>query len=225
MKAPVIYSSWLGRFIAIAVLTLSTFASAQSAQRDRGWELGLDIVYQDATTFDFDGGSKLELDEDLGLSLIFAYRYNAHLEAQFAFDWNSVDYSGQLVLQDRTSRRASGDMDTFTPRFDVHFNLLSKPITPYVMAGIGYAFINTDIPEGRPQTGCWWDPWYGYICTDYQDTKDVEELTYQYGLGIRSDYSRTGSMRFAYERHYLDIGRTSSMPYVDQFKIGWIYRY
>lgn len=223
MKAPVI--SWLGQFIAVTILTLSTFASAQSAPRDRGWELGIDVLYQDKANFDFNGGSKLELDEDLGLSVVFAYRYNAYLEAQFAFDWNSVDYTGLLVLPNGTSRRASGDMDTFTPRFDVHYNFLNKPITPFVMAGVGFAFIDTNIPEGRPQTGCWWDPWYGYICNNYQDTKDVEEFTYQYGVGIRSDFSRTGSMRFSYERHYLDLSNASNMPYVDQFKVGWIYRY
>lgn len=219
------YSSGITKIILSVALVLSAFASAQSANRNRGWEMGLDLVYQDTNTFEFDGGSDIETDEDVSLSLTFGYRYNSHMEAQFALDWARYDYSANLVRAGGAIAPAHGEMETFTPRFNLHYNLLDDPITPYVMAGIGFAFIDTNIPDGRPQTGCWWDPWYGYICTTYHNTLTTEEFTYQYGIGIRSDYSSSGSLRFAYERHYLNLDNASSVPYVDQFKVGMIYRY
>ena len=41
--------------------------------------------------------------------------------------------------------------------------------TPYVTGGIGYAFIDTNIPDSPPQTACWWDPWWGYVCDTFQE--------------------------------------------------------
>jgi uncharacterized membrane-anchored protein len=79
--------------IAAGALALSTFASAQSSDREPGWEVGLDVVYQDAATASFDGGTKISLDDDLGMSFTFGYRFNPHMELQFALDWADVDYT------------------------------------------------------------------------------------------------------------------------------------
>jgi opacity protein-like surface antigen len=144
---------------------------------------------------------------------------------QFALDWADVDYRANLVRQNGSSVSANGTMESFTPRMNVQFNVLDRPLTPFLMAGVGYSYIDTNIPNGRPQTGCWYDPWYGYICQTYQSTKTTDELTYQFGVGGRWDFSSTGSVRVAYERHYIDFSNTSSAPYVDQVKLGFVFRY
>jgi opacity protein-like surface antigen len=145
--------------IAAAALALSAFANAQSSDREPGWEVGLDVVYQNSATYDFAGGSKITLDDDLGLSFTFGYRFNPHVELQFALDWADVDYNANIVLGGSgLGTRATGSMESFTPRMDLQLNLLDRPFTPFVMAGVGYAFIDTNVPNGLPQTGCWWDP-------------------------------------------------------------------
>jgi opacity protein-like surface antigen len=107
----------------------------------------------------------------------------------------------------------------------VNFNLLEGDLTPYVTGGIGWAFIDTNVPEGRPQSTCWWDPWYGYICGTFQNTKSVDELEYNVGAGLRWDINRTMSLRFGYERHWIDLNDASSTPGFDQLKVGIIGRY
>jgi opacity protein-like surface antigen len=207
--------------LALAGLTLGGVASAQT--REAGWDVGMDLIYQDSKTIHFDGGSTIALDDDWGVSFNFGYRFNPHLELHFAFDYSEVDYSGNLVLGNGGGSGVRGDMEAFTPRVDLHYNLLTGPVTPYVMAGIGYSFIDTNIPNGRPSTGCWWDPWYGYICTSVQPTKGVDEWTYQTGLGVRWDFARTTSLRLSAEKHWIDLPNAGS-PGVMQFKLGFVWR-
>src|SRR6478672_5417382 len=79
--------SVLGRLsILAATLALSTMAHAQYANHGssgQGWEGGFDLVYQNATTLDFDGGSKVNTNTDWGLALTFGYRFSTHLEVLF----------------------------------------------------------------------------------------------------------------------------------------------
>ena len=218
-------ASFLKRIsIAAAGLTLLLSATAQSANREAGWEAGFDVVYQDSRTFEFDGGSELDLDDDIGVSFTFGYRLNPHLELQFALDWSDLDYYATLVTENGSRLAGGGEMEYFTPRANLQWNLYSGSFTPFVMGGVGYSFIDTDIPTGRPQTGCWWDPWYGYMCTTVQPTKTTEEFTYQVGFGVRMDVSSSLSLRFALERHWIDIGTAAETPYVDQAKLGISFR-
>ena len=118
---------------------------------------------------------------------------------------------------------ATGSYQAFTPRINVQYTLLDRPISPFALAGIGYTFVDTNIPNGRPSTGCWWDPWYGYVCTTVQSTKTVDGFAYQAGLGVRWDVSDTSSLRLYWERNWADLGHGS--PSIDQIRLGYTYRY
>jgi opacity protein-like surface antigen len=219
--------SVLGRLsILAATLALSTMAHAQYANHGssgQGWEGGFDVVYQNATTLDFDGGSKVNTNTDWGLALTFGYRFSTHLEVLFGLDWADVDYRANFVLQTGGITQATGSYQAFTPRINVQYTLLDRPISPFAMAGIGYTFVDTNIPNGRPSTGCWWDPWYGYVCTTVQSTKTVDGFAYQAGLGVRWDVSDTSSFRLFWERNWADLGHGS--PSIDQIRLGYTYRY
>jgi opacity protein-like surface antigen len=210
--------------IAAASLALSSVAFGQHTS-GTGWEAGLDVVYQASKTLHFDGGTNADLDSDTGLSVTFGYRYSAHLEYQFALDWSDVDYKANLVTGPGSSVSAEGSYQAFTPRANVQFNFVDQPLTPYVMGGIGYSFIDTNIPNGRPVSGCWWDPWYGYICGSAQPTKSVNGFAFQVGVGARWDVSDYVSLRLAYERHWVDLGSSGGTPYLDQGKLGISYRF
>ena len=219
----------MGRFVtirnlalALVGLTLCGVASAQT--REAGWDVGIDVIYQDSTKLHFTGGSILDLDDDWGLSFNFGYRFNPHLELHFALDYAEVEYSGTLQRQGGATAGVRGDMEAFTPRVDLHYNLMAGPFTPFIMGGIGYSFIDTNIPNGRPSTGCWWDPWYGYICTTVQPTHGVDEFTYQTGLGVRWDFARTSSLRLSVEKHWIDLPNANGSPGVVQAKLGFVWR-
>jgi opacity protein-like surface antigen len=214
-------------------LALLLCSAAALADRQPGWDFGGEVLYQFSQDVDFKGGSRASLDDDLGLALSFTYRFNSRLELLFGVDWNSIDYNADIapapvspggpVVGNGFS--VEGTIEYWTPRVGVNFNLLEGDLTPYVTGGIGWAFIDTNVPEGRPQSTCWWDPWYGYICGTFQNTKSVDELEYNVGAGLRWDINRTMSLRFGYERHWIDLNDASSTPGFDQLKVGIIGRY
>jgi len=71
----------------VVVVLNGLLVSTVGAQtRDAGWELGADIVYQDARGITFNGGSRAELDEDTGIAVTFGYRFNERLELVFGLD-------------------------------------------------------------------------------------------------------------------------------------------
>jgi len=208
--------------LALAGLTLGQVASAQT--REAGWDVGFDVIYQDSTSLTSKFGSVIKLDDDWGLSFNFGYRFNPHLELHFALDYAEVDYEGTLVREGGGTFGVRGDMEAFTPRVDLHYNLMAGPFTPFIMAGFGYSFIDTNIPNGRPSTGCWWDPWYGQICTSVQPTHGVDEFVYQTGLGVRWDFARTTSLRLSVEKHWIDLPNANGSPGVVQAKLGFVWR-
>ena len=216
-----------GTIIAFAAcMAMSSPAWAQNS-RSPGWEFGVDGVYQDSNDVGFDGGSRLSVDSDFGLSLTFGYRFSSRLEFSFALDWTTADYDATIQSADfpGVSVDVNGDYEAFTPRVNVNYNFLDGPITPYVTGGIGWSFIDTNIPEGRVEIGCWWDPWYGQICVPVQDTRSTDTFTYQLGAGVRWDNARGFSLRFGYEKHWYDFDHASSTADFDQLKLGLIWRY
>jgi opacity protein-like surface antigen len=211
----------------IALLALApVMAAAQTPARETGWDFGVDVVYQFSDEANFDGGTSLNFDDDIGLALLFGYRFNPKLELQFGFDWNEFDYDGVLQSADVPTLSATirGDMETFTPHLDAVYNFLNSPLTPFIGGGIGWSFIDTNIPVGQVEVGCWWDPWWGQICTPYQPTLSTDQFTYQLKLGVRWDFLSEASMRLAWEKTWHDYSNATSTPSWDQLKLGFMYR-
>jgi opacity protein-like surface antigen len=213
--------------LAVAGMSVAAPASAQYAGRGAGWEFGVDAVYLDGADIDFEGGSQVSTDDELGFTLTFGYRFNPHLELQFAFDWTVVDYDARLqsALVPALSIPVTGELEAVTPRVNVNYNFLPGAFTPYVTGGIGWSFIDTNIPNSQVEVGCWWDPWYGQICAPYQSTQTSDEFTYQAGVGVRWDFSRGFSMRLGYEKHWYDYSNATSTPDFDQLKLGVTFIY
>ena len=217
--------------IIICVLTaasLSSLAHAQSSTaRGPGWEAGVDVIYQDSLDLSFEGGTRASLDASWGLSLNATYRFNDRFEMGLGLDWLKIDYDATLQsgLFSDVSADVSGDMETFTPRVWGNFNFMEGPITPFLTAGVGWGFVDTNIPNSRVQVGCWWDPWWGYICTPYQSTKSVDDLVYDVGLGVRWDVAPGYTLRLAYEKHWFDYDKATSRPDFDQIKLGVAFRF
>jgi opacity protein-like surface antigen len=208
-------------------LSLMSVATAQSSPRSTGWDLGVDVLYQFSKDIDFDGGSSLDVEDDIGLGFTFGYRFNPKVELQFSVDWNNVDYRGVLQSAELAtlSAEVSGEMESFVPRVNGVYNFRDAPVTPYITAGLGWAFIDTNIPTGQVTIGCWWDPWWGEICTPYQPTKSVDYFLYQAGAGVRWDIGEAATMRFSYDKTWLDVNHATSVPGLDQLKVGFVYRY
>lgn len=214
------------RYIVSLAALCSCWSLAAHADRDTGWEFGGELIYQDSQDISGDNGSAAALDDDIGLALTFGYRVNGNLEVQFGIDWNTVDYTANLVSEDFPNLEVGvdGELESFTTRVGVNYNFIDGPITPYVNGTIGYSFIDTNIPDGPPQTGCWWDPWYGQICGTWQSTRSLDKFIYGAGLGVRWDTSDTLSVRLEYQKRWIDASDAGT-PDFDQLKLGLTFMY
>jgi opacity protein-like surface antigen len=216
-----------------ALIVSCLFASAMAwgtaqAQNSGGtWEFGGDVVYQDSTTVSFEGGTRIDFEEDWGIALKFGYNFNEHLQLTFALDWQEISYDADFVSSNVPGLGfgVSGDMEAFVPQVGLTYNFGQGPFRPFVSGEIGWAFVDTNIPNGRVQVGCWWDPWWGQICTPYQSTKSVDEFVYGVGAGVRWDFSPGYSMQLAYEKHWYDYSQANSTPDFDQLRLGFTFSY
>ena len=207
--------------LALALLAGATAADAQS--REGRWEYTLGIPYQLGSETTFDGGSTLKTKSDFGFGMTFGYNPSEQVTWSFGLKWAGVGYDADVVKQDGGSTHVSGTYDAWGLSGNLLFNLGQGPLTPFVGAGIGYTWIDTNVPNGLPQTGCWWDPWYGYICSTYYPTKSVNSFSYQAMGGLRYAFNPRTFLRLSYASQWIDT--SNGTPRFDVFglEIGWLF--
>ena len=93
----------------------------------------------------------------------------------------------------------------YSHQFNVTYNFSDKAFLPFVQAGVGWTKLNSNIITGQPQTGCWWDPWWGYICFSDWKTHTASKLSYNLGLGVRWDINNVVFTKAAYRKEFLNL--------------------
>ena len=101
--------------------------------------------------------------------------------------------------------------------------LLADCVAPGARSSTPLSSHTVNIPTEPPQVGCWWNPWYGYICQDFQDTKNVDGFAYQVGAGLRYRLNETFSLTGTYQMSWLDFPKADGTPSFDglQLIVNW----
>ena len=149
----------------------------KNSERTQSWEFTIPIRYINGTGADFNGGTSIDFDDDVGFGFGFGYNFNELFNLDFEISWMDAGYQVEFASADTpplASVKATGEMSASNSSFNFTYNILRKTITPYVSASLGWTWVDTNIPSGTPDVGCWWNPWYGQICTAYQDTFEDE---------------------------------------------------
>jgi opacity protein-like surface antigen len=192
--------------------------------RDGRWEAQLGVYATGATDVDTEAGSTVEVDSSSGFMVGIAYHYSDRLQFGSNLSFDSKDYTVEVAGEDEAdSFEAKGSLDTMALMFDVAYNVLTGPLTPYVSAGVGYAWVDTNIATEPPSIGCWWHPWYGYVCTSWQDTKSVDGFAYEVGAGVRWDINDIFSLDGGYTMRWIALDGADGTPSFDGFQlnVGW----
>ncbi len=213
---------WMMVLAGIAGLIATDASFAQS--RANTWETRLGIAFQNSADADFKGGTTADFDSDTGLRFGFGYHYNEHLEIGGNFGYGQTDYEA-AIAGDQIGEvfDVRGEFEYWTMSGDVTYNFLSGPFSPFVVGALGWSWIDTNIATGPPQTGCWWDPWWGYVCSSFQDTKSLDGVTYQLGVGARYDFSNNFAVHGSYRMTWIDLDNAEGTPDFDGFElsVGW----
>lgn len=200
--------------VAVVLASGSVLARSPDSREGR-WEGYAGGLFLMSESVDFKGGSSLETDDELGFAFGLGYNVSQHLLLTGEISWNSVDYDGLLASADDPPGSPSSiagelDLGSFSGIATWHF--IDGPITPYVSATLGWTWVDSNIADGPPQLGCWWDPWYGYICTSVTDTKSDSSMSYGFGAGVRWDFSYGGFARLGYDQRWVDFDNASGSP-------------
>jgi opacity protein-like surface antigen len=123
------------------------------------------------------------------------------------------------------TRGITGTYDSWALSANLIFNLSDGPLTPFVGGGIGYTWIDTNVPNGLPTTGCWWDPWWGYVCYTEYPTKTTDAFSYQATAGLRWALNPSTFLRLAYNSQWIQLGDAEGTPRFDAvaLEVGWIF--
>jgi opacity protein-like surface antigen len=210
--------------LAIAVLVLPSLASAQM-DRTGSWEWSVIAIYQDSADSGADGGSALDVDSELGLGFNFTYNFNNNFSLGADFEWVRPDFTATLISDEDPPQTTTINhtLTQFNGRFKGTWNFIDGPLTPYAELGLGWSWFDSNVADGPPITGCWWHPWWGYICSNYYSTFSSTEFTYGGALGLR--YTMRGGMfwKFSVNHYVLDAGSGGADPELNaaRLEIGW----
>lgn len=196
----------------------------RKSDRERTWDFYLPLTYAEETTIDGQQGSSVEIDDGFGIGFGVGYNFNDHFQLGGIFNWSYRSYDATAVREDGSTRRYSNDLETSTIAINGTYYLLDSNITPFVSGMIGYTFADTNIQDG-PATGyCWYDPWRGYVCTEYAPTRTEDGMSYGAGLGIRFDISREFGMQGSYNKTWIDFDNAAGTSDFDTWRLDFIFR-
>ncbi len=186
----------------------------------RPWQTRLGINYMPTTNTGFDGGSTVEFNTSTGFLVGIGYELSQHFEVGANFTYDERDYEARLAGDDPGEVfPVTGSLESMGVMFDATYYFMTGRFTPFITTGIGWNFVDTNIPTEPPQVGCWWNPWYGYICEGFQDTKNVDGFAYQLGAGMRYRLSPSLSLSGSYEMSWLDFPKAQGTPTFDGFQL------
>ena len=137
--------------------------------------------------------------------MAMSYNINQHFNLGMLFSWRSVPYEATAVDAENPGEttRYGGEMTTSNFGITGEYNILKGRFTPYVNGSVSRMLINTNIHAGWTG-GCWWDPWWGYICGPVPMTYGDKTAAYTLGIGGRFEVNDGLFLRAGYERGWID---------------------
>ena len=213
--------------VALCVI-LATATTAANAQSPRPGQLELSIgpAYNFSDSYQGRGGSSLDLSSRTGIRLGMEYFSSSKLSLGFDASWAKPSFDAELVPEDGSptvsiSHRAS----IFTGHFTGTYYFREGPVTPFVEAGLGWTFFDSNVSDGSPIVGCWWDPWWGYICSDFYSTYSATNFSYGAGVGLRWNIGPDMAVNAGYRWLEVEADGLSKKPTLESAVIEFVYRY
>jgi Outer membrane protein beta-barrel domain len=200
----------------VTVATTGALANGPTSRADE-WDFTVQTRYIAETTVDGKGGGSVSLEDDLGWGFGFGFNKNEKLNIGFFMNWRNTNYTatGADSFGAVDSLTYSNFLESGTIALAVDFNLMPKKITPYVSGAVGYTIVDSNIP-GDIYSGCYWDPWYGYICGSGVATYSEDAASYSLGVGLRIETAGALFFKIGYERNWIDVDSSFS---VDMMRI------
>jgi hypothetical protein len=206
------------------ILPLGEALAYDPGPREGKWDFTVQMRYMAGQTLNGEGGSSADINDTLGWGFGIGYNFTNNFALAMDISWANANYNGTYVTDAGLAGSTYGTLYASTVALNMTYYLTKGAIAPFVMGGIGSTFIDTNIPIGAPSTGCWWDPWYGNICSTYQNTLSSSSFSYNAGLGLRWDLAPGFFLRGILAEQWVDTTNgTIEIPNF-RFDIGFSFR-
>lgn len=194
--------------LALVVLLLSASFAAHAQRSAAGtWEWSVAGLYQDSKNMGSESGSSLRVDGAVGLGFNISYNLTDHFSVGGDFDFLRPDYKAVLIddtVMPVDTLNIDHKMYQFNGRLKANYNFMTGNFRPFVEAGLGWTYFDSNVIDGEPIVGCWWHPYWGYICDGFYNT--FTETVFTYGVGAGFKYKLTGGsfLKFSVNQWLLD---------------------
>jgi len=218
---------------ALVLIMLALGAQSVAAQgswipkqidRAQTWESSFQLVYQSGETLTGPRGANAEFDDDFGFGFGVTYHVNNHFSVGGDFSFLTPSYDATLIDENDQPFNLRARADIFTGQFRGTYHLLAGPLTPYVEGGLGWTYIDSNVTDQPPIVGCWFDPFWGFICGSFFDTYSDTSFSYSAGVGMRWDITPDIGVRGGVSRLRVDLDRGGNSD-VDVGKVELVWRF
>lgn len=213
----------------VLLLSLPAVAAAQSADREGTWEAGIKVIDMSHEFVTGQQGSSLDIEGEWGWGFFGAYNFNEHFQLGGEFAWTSPSYLATFQRDivpggGNTVVTVDSELGIWFTQFTAVYNLLDKSFTPFAQVGYGWTSVDSNIQDGPADTGCWWDPWWGYMCASFYDTYSNTVTSLTYALGLRWDLSDTSVLKATYGIRDTNLDRSENLKQ-DNYSIEFAWKF
>ena len=211
------------------ILSATASTSAHAAfydSRVEKWEFYLAPQVTNSKVIQFENGAEVDINKRSSLAFGLGYNINAHIELTLEFSSSNGNYTSTVVPEDPNEAPVTSTQSLYTSTIDFGFtyNFLSTPFTPFATANIGSTYIDSGIFTGNVGTGCWWYPYWGYVCGPVAQTYTSTEINYGLALGLRYDFNRKLFIKGDVGKNYIDFGSGNTPDFTTyRFTFGFMF--
>jgi hypothetical protein len=199
--------------------SLPAVSGAQSADRVGTLEAVLKLIDMSGDFVLGSRGASLDVVGSLAWGFYGQYNFNEHFALAGEFSWSDPDYLARFPLDPNPGQglppntvvTVDAELDVWFTNFKAVYNFMDRTLTPYVELGYGWTSVDSNIQDGPADTGCWWDPWWGYMCASFYDTYSNTVTSVLYGVGIRWDMSDSSVLKLFYGLRDTDLDRSENL--------------
>lgn len=209
------------------------FILAPALSFAQSWDVSIAALYQDSLSVGGTGGSEsatpdtssFSMKSELGFGFNITYNFNPHLALGLDLDYLKPDYTAILVPEDVNEQPVQIDhnLTQFNTRIKGTYSFIDGPFTPYIDIGYGWTNVDSNVADGPPVTGCWWHPWWGYICNNYYSTFSTTESSWGGAVGLRYNIRGGSFLKLSWNRWEFDSGSNSEDLTLEAARLeyGW----
>jgi hypothetical protein len=197
----------------------------RNMERAGTWETSLSFGEQSSEAIGGPTDTGISFDSTTNYAFGLHYNLNNHLSLGGEFQFAKPDYTANWNDGMGESGSISHEASVYTAQLRGIWNVFSGPLTPFLEANIGWTNIDSNVVDGLPATGCWYDPWWGYVCRSYYTTYDESNMSYGLAAGGRWDITPGFGVRAGYSRQWIDLGGGASDPEFNVARIELLWRF